>query len=142
MNSTDIKRRACELFIAAIFQSASDMALDIASEVSANGDAPSLTDENNLLIFSSEWSFAKLAWLSRRTHEIRDPQLRTSLTEVIDQKAKAVADVADDDPMAFMNYYMLADAFDKGVRDSAGLPMGPGPIISDRYKRSVARFKK
>ncbi len=36
---------------------------------------------------------------------------------------------------------MLADAFDRGQKDPVGLPMGPGPIICERYKRTVARLK-
>src|SRR5882672_4593951 len=134
------KTQTCELFVAAMYQHAVEIASEIASEVSHNGETPTLTDDDCILIFSSEWCLAKFAWLSRQTGDIKDRELRQRLDTLVHQKVQALSSALKDGQNAFLNYYMLADAFDKGDRDSMGLAMGPGPFLSDRYQKTLAEM--
>lgn len=139
---TPSKQEACEIFLAAVHEAAVKVGRQIASKVSANGKATTLTDDSGLAIFSGEWSLARLAWLSRRVADLADPELQACLSSLIGRDVEELSDLlCRTDPMAYPNYWVLAGAYDGGGRSPLGSPMGPGPVIAHRYRSNLEKLK-
>lgn len=136
-----LKEEACELFLAAVYQDALDIAEQIASQVSASGTQSTLIAEIGLQIFCGEWYLAKLAWLSQRAKELEDNELREYLSKLIENHVNDLYVLYEDDPMIYPNYCLLANSYDKGEKDHLGSVNGPGPFISSRYERNLKRLK-
>lgn len=134
------KEILCKGFLAAVYEDAQGVGRQIAAEVRSKGKHSSLEDETCLTIFSEEWYLARLAWLSRRAAELTDREMNRILADEISSSVKMLAHLFEDDPLAYANYVMLADAYDRGESDKFGLRMGPGPIILFRYQNNLRRL--
>ena len=133
------KEILCNGFLAAVYEDARGVGQQIAAEVQSKDMHSSLEDEACLTIFSEEWYLARIALLSRRVAELTDREMNGILADEISNSVKMLGHLFEDDPLAYANYLMLADAYDRGESDEFGLRMGPRPIILIRYQNNLQK---